>query len=304
MTDYGHDLSFGISIDPTVHDLGSSLKLARRADELGLDLLAVQDHAYQPSHLDTWTLLTYLSAVTERISVMPDVADLQLRPPAMLAKAAGSLAIINGGRVQLGVGGGPFPDAIAGMGAPRREAGAMVTYADAAVEVLVQALRGGHVEAGNEEHSVSYVAGPAARQRPQVWLGAEKNRMLRLVGRRAEGWVSPLNIYVPPADVPGKQQVIDAAALAAGRDPADIRRIWNVIGSIGDRPPTGPVHGERPLEGDVGVWVDFLADAVTELGFDTFVFWPVRDAEQQLERFATEVVGAVRSRVAERRSAR
>ncbi|GAB2472079.1 LLM class flavin-dependent oxidoreductase [Jatrophihabitans fulvus] len=307
MTDYGREVRFGLSIDPGVDGLDTAFALARRADGLGLDLLAVQDHAYQPSHLDTWTLLTYLSAATERISVVTDVADLQLRPPAMLAKAASSLSLLNGGRLQLGVGGGPFPDAIAGMGAPHREPPAMVTYADAAVEILIEALRGGPTRAGNHEHSVDYVAGPAAPSRPQVWLGAQKNRMLELVGRRAQGWISPLNIYVPAADVPAKQERIDRAARAVGRDPADIARIWNVIGTIaGDDQRTG--HGRVGLVGGASTWADFLADAVVELGFDTFIFWPVssptRTDEQQLEVFATEVVPTVRRRVADLRSAR
>jgi alkanesulfonate monooxygenase SsuD/methylene tetrahydromethanopterin reductase-like flavin-dependent oxidoreductase (luciferase family) len=62
----------------------------------------VQDHAYQPGYLDVWTMLTYLLARTGRISVVSDVANLQLRPPEMLAKAAASLAAMAGGRVQLG----------------------------------------------------------------------------------------------------------------------------------------------------------------------------------------------------------
>ena len=294
MTDYGHTLTFGISVDPSSRGLDEAFALARRADELGLDLLAVQDHAYQPGHVDTWTLLTYLSAATRHISVMTDVADLQLRPPAMLAKAAATLAVLNGGRVQLGVGGGPFPEAIAGMGADALAGNAMVRYAEASVDILRQALRGGPVRAGNERHSVAYVAGPAPATPPQVWVGAQKPRMLAMVGRRAEGWISPLNIYVPPDKVPDKQRVIDEAAIAAGRDPAEIRRIYNVIGTIG----RGPRQG---LVGDVDAWVDFLTRAVVELGFDTFVFWPVTEAANQLELFATRIVPAVRERVADLR---
>lgn len=307
MTDYGHEVRFGLSIAPDASGIGRQLELAQQADELGLDLLAVQDHAYQASYLDTWTLLTHLSAITERISVMPDVADLQLRPPAMLAKAAASLSLMNGGRVQLGVGGGPFPDAIAGMGAPHREPSAMVTYADAAVEILIKALRGGPVQVGNEQHSVNYVAGPSVANRPRVWLGAQKTRMLQLVGRKAQGWVSPLNIYVPAEDVPGKQRIIDEAARAAGRDPAEIQRIWNVMGTIADT--NGPAgHGRSGLTGDTSAWVDFLTTAVVELGFDTFIFWPVASAartqEEQLKVFASDVAPAVRRRVADHRDAR
>jgi alkanesulfonate monooxygenase SsuD/methylene tetrahydromethanopterin reductase-like flavin-dependent oxidoreductase (luciferase family) len=80
------------------------MSITRQADRRGLDYLAVQDHPYQPGYLDVWTMLTYLLARTEQISVVPDVIDLQLRPPTILAKAAASLATMAGGRV--GVGGG------------------------------------------------------------------------------------------------------------------------------------------------------------------------------------------------------
>jgi alkanesulfonate monooxygenase SsuD/methylene tetrahydromethanopterin reductase-like flavin-dependent oxidoreductase (luciferase family) len=294
MTDYGHDVSFGVSIDPSTQGLDDAFARARQADELGLDLLAVQDHAYQPTHVDTWTLLTYLSAATRRISVMPDVADLQLRPPAMLAKAAASLAVLNGGRVQLGVGGGPRPEPIASMGAHALGGGAAVEYTEAAVQILRLALRGGPVQAGNDRHHVEYVAGPAPLTPPQVWVGAQKPRMLSMIGRHAEGWISPLNIYVPPDEVPEKQCLIDTAATSAGRDPKEIRRIYNVIGSIGP----GSRHGHV---GDVQSWVEFLTHSVVELGFDTFIFWPVIDPAAQLELFATQVAPAVRERVAELR---
>ena len=38
---------------------------------------------------------------------------------------------------------------------------------------------------------------------------------------------------MPPSAVPARQQLIDEAARAAGRDPADVRRIYNVVGAIG-----------------------------------------------------------------------
>lgn len=304
MPDYGHQPAFGVNIDPTVQAIDQAFSLAQRSDELGLDLLAVQDHAYQPSHLDTWTLLTYLSAATRRITVMPDVADLQLRPPAVLAKAASTLAILNGGRVQLGVGGGPFPDAIAGMGMPRRELSQMVAYTDAAVGILQAALRGGHVDAGNSEHRVSYTAGPVPANRPEVWLGAQKPRMLRLVGRKADGWISPLNIYVPPAHVADKQKTIDEAARSAGRNPAEIRRIYNVIGTIATSDTPARHDVRQGLVGDISDWVAFMTDAVMTLGFDTFIFWPSGDVLKQTELFATDVAPGVRAQIVRERSKR
>jgi alkanesulfonate monooxygenase SsuD/methylene tetrahydromethanopterin reductase-like flavin-dependent oxidoreductase (luciferase family) len=48
----------------------------------------VQDHPYQPAHLDALALLGMILAQTERIRVFQDVGSLPLRPPAAVAKAA------------------------------------------------------------------------------------------------------------------------------------------------------------------------------------------------------------------------
>ncbi|MFD3454561.1 hypothetical protein ACFWVC_20580 [Streptomyces sp. NPDC058691] len=101
----------------------------------------------------------------------------------------------------------------------------------------------------------------------------------------------------PPERVPGAQRVIDEAAEAAGRAPASIRRVYNVIGVIGDG------HGAG-LVGDPARWVDTLSEWAVGLGFDTFVFWPAAEPESQLAVFAGEIVPAVRERVASLRSAR
>lgn len=293
MTDYGHQLSFGLSLTPAAEALEETRRLARQADEAGLDYLAVQDHPYQPGYLETWTLISHLSAATNRISFLTDVADLQLRPPTMLAKAAASLGVLTGGRVQLGVGGGAFAEAIASMGGHPRRGAEMVAFTEESLHLMHQALAGGVVRLQTDHHAVTgYRAGPLPPAPVQLWLGAQKSKMLAVTGRAADGWISPLNIYVPPEEVPARQQIIDDAATAAGRDPRSIRRIYNVLGSIGTN---GAGQG---LVGDVEMWVDTLSDWALRLGFDTFVFWPVGDAEAQLALFTSQVVPAVRARVA------
>ncbi|GGO28086.1 N5,N10-methylene tetrahydromethanopterin reductase [Microbispora rosea subsp. aerata] len=299
MTDYGRSLSFGVALDPDVRRLDQTTRLARSADESGLDYLAVQDHAYQPRHLDAWTLITRLSAQTRRISFLTDVLDLQLRPPAMLAKAAASFAVLAEGRLVLGVGGGTFTDSIAGMGGRRRSRGEMVAYTEESLHVLRAALAGGEVRLLSDHHAIEgYPAGPVPPAPIPLWLGAMKSRMLAVTGRSGDGWISPLNIYVSPGEVPAKQKIIDDATRAAGRDPAQIRRIYNVIGAI------GPFSGGNGLIGDVRVWTETLTEWVVELGFDTFVFWPVTAHHAQFEVYAAEVVPAVREQVGKIRGRR
>jgi Luciferase-like monooxygenase len=82
MTDYGHELEFGCSLIPEAGDPHGVPETARLADRLGYDLLAVQDHPYQPPHLDALALLGVILAQTDHIRVFQDVGNLPLRPPA------------------------------------------------------------------------------------------------------------------------------------------------------------------------------------------------------------------------------
>lgn len=296
MTDYGHPITFGLSLIPSVELLEQTKQLAHAADAAGLEYLAVQDHAYNVEFLDVWTLITYLAAETQRISFVPNVADLQLRPPAMLAKAAASLSVLTGGRIVLGVGGGASAGGIAAMGGAFRSRPEMIAFTDEALQIMRLALAGGPVEFRGDQHTVDYEAGPLPPAPVPLWLGSQGPRMLALTGRQSDGWVSPLSTYTPPFAVPGMQRRIDEAARDAGRDPAGVRRIYNVVGTIG----TG--RGGSGLTGNVDTWVATLTDWAVDLGLDTFIFWPTTAPLDQLEVFVGEVVPAVRQAVSARRS--
>src|SRR3954471_1652071 len=99
-------LRFGISVVPATKARDRIRQVARAADGAGLDLVGIQDHPYQRHFLDTWSLLPTLLAATERISFFTDVANLPLRLPAVMAKAAASLDVLSGGRFELGLGAG------------------------------------------------------------------------------------------------------------------------------------------------------------------------------------------------------
>jgi hypothetical protein len=96
----------------------------------------MQDHPCQPAFYDTWTLVTYLVARTERVTLVPTVSSLPLRPPAVLAKSAASLDLLSGGRDELGLGAGAFREAIEAMGGPRRTRREAVDALTEAVEVV------------------------------------------------------------------------------------------------------------------------------------------------------------------------
>jgi alkanesulfonate monooxygenase SsuD/methylene tetrahydromethanopterin reductase-like flavin-dependent oxidoreductase (luciferase family) len=295
MTDYGHPVSFGVSLIPSVGLTEENRRLARLADEAGLDYVAIQDHAYNHDFLDVWTLITYLAAETRRISFFPDVADLQLRPPTLLAKSAASLSVLTGGRIVLGVGGGATARGIAGMGAQARTGSDMIAFTDEAIQIMRKAFAGGNVVFSGLQNQVEgYHAGPLPAAPVPIWLGSSGPKMFALTGRQSDGWVSPLNTYMPPENVGAAQRVIDEAARGAARPEADVRRIYNVVGAIGDSGGAGFTAG-------VEAWIEALTDWTVGLGFDTFIFWPTGPAASQLETFARKVAPAVRERVADRR---
>ena len=140
--DYGQPVRFGIFLTPEATD--RPLRLAALADELGYDIVGVQDHPYQRRFFDTWTLLTAIAMRTERITVFPDVANLPLRPPAMLAKAAASLDILSGGRLELGLGAGGFWNGIKAYDGPVRTPGESVSALEEAIQVMRLLWSGQH----------------------------------------------------------------------------------------------------------------------------------------------------------------
>jgi alkanesulfonate monooxygenase SsuD/methylene tetrahydromethanopterin reductase-like flavin-dependent oxidoreductase (luciferase family) len=266
--DYAQPLRFGIFPSPRTDSLQETLALARLADEAGIDLIGIQDHPYQRRFLDTWTLMAYVLATTNRVSVFPDVGNLPLRPPRMMAKAAASLDVLSGGRFELGLGAGAFWDGIEAMGGRRLSGPQSVD----ALEQAIVAIRDFWAAEGKYD-------GPAPAHPIGIWIGAYKPRMLRIAGALADGWLPSMS-YLPPDAAGEAMKRIDDAAAAEGRDPTEIRRVYNL-------PSDDTPDAEQ------------LADFATELGFDTFVFSAL-DA-RELERIASEVIPAVREQVARRR---
>jgi len=297
MPDRGRALEFGANADPLVADPGLAARVARTAETACLDLVGVQDHPYNRSFLETWTLLATLVPQTQRVRVFPDVANLPLRPPAMLAKAAATLDVLSGGRFELGLGAGAFSDAIGALGGPVRRPGEALAALEEAIQVIRlywSGQRGIRFE-GRHYTLAGAQPGPLPAHPIGIWLGVMGPRALALAGRLADGVVWSTS-YVPPASLTEMNTRVDEAAEAAGRDPGQIRRVYNLMGLIGGGPET------EGLSGPVPRWVDELSGYVLEHGVDTFIFWPLRDPVPQLDRFGQEVAPAVREAVARARA--
>lgn len=294
MTDYGHDLLFGTFTTPSAGNARHVLDLVGTADRVGLDLVTFQDHPYQPGFLDTWTLLSFAAARTERVRLSGNVINLPLRPPAVLARAAASLDILSGGRFELGIGAGAFWDAIAAMGGRRLAPGQAVTALREAIEIirdLWDTDATGIVRHDGRYYTVTGVKrGPRPAHDIEIWIGSYKPKMLELTGTHGDGWLPTLE-YLPRgvASLPELNARIDEAAQAAGRSPAAVRRLLNVM-NVSFSPT-----GRGLLNGPVEQWVEQLADLALAHGVTAYLIGG--DDHVIIERFAAEVVPAVRELV-------
>lgn len=303
MADYGHDIQFGFFLDPGTDDPARTLEIAQILDELGFDLIGIQDHPYQAKHFDALALIGYILGRTENIRVFPDVANLPLRPPAMLAKQAATLDQLSGGRFELGLGAGAFWDAIRAMGGPVREPKEALAALREATMLIREYWSGQPLrQQGEIYQTMGARPGPLPAHEIGIWLGVVGPRAVRLVGELADGWV-PSMPYRPPSQTVRLNAIIDDAARAAGRDPSDIRRIYNVRGDVSPVLESGASDDDQQIVGPREHWINVLTHLAVDHGFSTFVLWDVPTAPR-LRMYIEEIAPAVKERVAGVRASR
>ena len=125
-------------------------------------------------------------------------------------------------------------------------------------------------------------------------MGSYKSRMLSLTARLADGWV-PSQAYASPEETERLSERLDVLAQDAGREPADILRIYNVNGRFAP-------NGRGFLDGPPAQWAEQLAELVLKQGFSSFVLGASGDIIASISTFADEVVPDVRERVLAERS--
>lgn len=233
------------------------------------------------------TLLTAIGAQTRSVRLSANVFNLPLRPPAVLAKSVATLDLLTHGRAELGIGAGAFWDGIVAAGGERRTPGEAVEQLAEGIELVRRFWTGDPVDFdGTFYRSRGLTPGPVPAHDIPVWVGALKPRMLRLAGRVADGWAPSLG-YAPPQAVAEMSRVIDEAALAAGRDPARVKRMYNVHGRFGT--------GRGLLEGTPANWAEQLTELVLTNGTSTFIL--ATDDPRTLQTWAEEVAPQVRELV-------
>jgi alkanesulfonate monooxygenase SsuD/methylene tetrahydromethanopterin reductase-like flavin-dependent oxidoreductase (luciferase family) len=182
---YGRPLAFGVSIVPASADLEVSRSLARRADELGLDLIGIQDH---PLPVAVPRYVVAASRPARAHGADPSLS--RRRQPSFAQpgddRQAGRVARRPfGGRFELGLGTGAFWEAIGAMGGPIRSGREALQALEEAIGIIRAFWSGERtIAVAGEHYSVRGLhPGPQPAHPIGIWLGVGKPRALVLTGR-------------------------------------------------------------------------------------------------------------------------
>jgi probable F420-dependent oxidoreductase len=286
------EVTFGLSISPSVLPDSDPVAIARMAEDLGFDFVSTSDHpcGTEPTY-ETWTMLSWIAAATVRIRVATRVLGVPYRNPAMLAKMAETFARLSGGRLVLGLGGGYSDEEFRAFGLGSFSARDKVDGLAEAIRVI----RGLWSQPafsynGRLHHTDSADLEPKPAQPIPIWLGTFGPRALTVTGQLADGWI-PSYGYRPFHEYAGLRERVLTAAHEAGRDPAAITCALHMQAQIGEQAAAGPSLVAGP---PAAVTEQLLSFART--GFTSFSFALTGpDTRKQAELLAHEVIPAVRA---------
>lgn len=227
-----------VTLNPRAHNrweesagIGELVVVAQAADRLGYHHLTCSEHVAVPEHLvaqrggrywDPAATLGYLAACTTHIRLATHVLVLGYHHPLAIVKRYGTVDVLSGGRLILGVGVGSLREEFDLLGASFDDRGAR---ADESLRTLRRSF--------GQSRTDGFVVDPAGRQEPPpIWVGGRTMRSLRRAVELGDGWV-PFGV------------TLDAVAemLARARDSAawsDRARLLDVV--LWPEPPVDPVR--------------------------------------------------------------
>jgi alkanesulfonate monooxygenase SsuD/methylene tetrahydromethanopterin reductase-like flavin-dependent oxidoreductase (luciferase family) len=279
--------TIGVGIPTSAVADENPLARALQAEALGFDFVSASDHPVgeQPNY-ETFTLLTWIAAQTDRIGIATRVIGVPFRRPGMIAKTAESVHRLSSGRLILGLGGGYSDAEMRSLGGPVPSPREKVDGLADAVEIIRGAWTGDAVTYRGSVHSVAeLMVRPVPLSPIPIWLGTYGPRALAVTGRLADGWI-PSSGFAPPEQIPAMLDRIRDASEQAGRKRDAVRAIYNVAVEVGIRAPSrdGVVVG--PPAEVVGRLHEYA-----QLGFTGFNLIAAAD---QMAVIAAEVLPALR----------
>lgn len=298
---FAGEFVFGFGAHSGIDDGSELLRMAEQADRDGLNVFSLSDHPYLGERLDAYAAVGFILGRTQHIAGLTNVTNLPTRPPAMLARTVTSLSALSGGRIVLGMGAGGRWDRIAAMGVPRLSPADAVDAFEEAI-TLVKLLSGGGppVTYQGRYYQVDQIE-PASAPAPAVWTGSVGPKSLAATGRVADGWIPGHAADWRSDRYRISRPIIDDAATAAGRDPREVRTVFNFPGRITARPLTAPRDRDgRWIGGSADQWVEELTAGVLEHGASGFILFSPSGGTTDivsLGHWANEIVPAIREAI-------
>jgi alkanesulfonate monooxygenase SsuD/methylene tetrahydromethanopterin reductase-like flavin-dependent oxidoreductase (luciferase family) len=228
------------------------MAMARAAEESGFASVWVGDHLLYRATPDrsergpyeAWTMLSALAAVTERVELGPLVACAAFHPPAVLAKMAATIGEISGGRFVLGIGAGWNTEEFEAFGLPHDK---LVGRFAEAFPIVQRLLAGERVSADGTYASVDDAVLLPEPPRVPIMIGSNGPRMLSIALPHADAWNTWWDDYGNSAEgFAALNERISAAAVDAGREPADILRSACALVMLDEAAPERPIVPEAP----------------------------------------------------------
>jgi F420-dependent oxidoreductase-like protein len=213
-------------------DIGPTFgRLAREADQAGLDSLWVMDHFFQirmvgaPEEpmLEGWTALAFAAAQTERITLGTLVTGTHYRHPGVLVKTATTLDVLSGGRAWLGIGAGWNEEESRGLGIPFPSTSERFERLEQTLQIALQMWAGDESSYTGKHYRLQRpLNSPPAVRRPHPPIligGGGEKKTLRLVARYADA----CNLFDTP-ELPHKLEVLREHCEREGRDQSEIEK--------------------------------------------------------------------------------
>ena len=219
--------------------------VARTADEVGFDSIAVMDHFFQIAPvgppememLEAYTTLGFLAAHTERAKLLTVITGVHYRAAGLLAKAVTTLDVLSKGRAMLGIGAGWNEEESRGLGFAYPTTSERFELLEETLQYVLQmwsgdesAFQGKHIQADRLLSSPQ----PLSQPHPPIMIGGGgEKKTLRFVAK----YGNACNLFNTP-DVAHKLEVLKQHCENEGRDYAEIQKTVYVrmdTGNDGDK---------------------------------------------------------------------
>jgi len=221
-------IRFGLFAPQVGVPFGPIKKRAQLADRLGFDSYWLVDHMWSRGlpdldHLEAWTVMSALAAVTERLRIGTLVVCNSYRNPALLAKMAASLDQISNGRFVLGIGAGWMDEEYRAYGYPFPSPRVRIEQLEEALSIIKLMWTESRASFQGKYYSVADAVNnpkPVQRPYPPILIGgAGEKRLLRVVAEHANVWNCPNNVSL---ELEHKLEVLKRHCKAIGRNPDEI----------------------------------------------------------------------------------